>query len=296
MASSKKSAIEAAIEAEQAAAAPTHETVVQAALSMPDPPAPVLSGPGNLLAGMDGAKAMGVIVPRSAVLEEYGDVFDDIDDIQERGSRFKRMLLAQGQSKAVLIDQTAHAGQWVVENFDGKKTVTIMPFSYATQRQYWRKPENLDEDVDPRNVRDTMACVSQVRVMKRSEPELQGTGDPGGFCAKCPKSQWTPSTTGGTGRPPECTLIHILYAVSLEHECRVEIPFKKTSEKQAMEMLTTLRTRGWGQVLFQLSGEPDKNKAGQVYFKAKFQVVEPTPEMIAKGAEIARRERESMGY
>ena len=290
-------ALAAAQQAEEVAAHEEAEAAAYAAqesqLAMPGVAG--TAAPSHLFKGMDGAQAVGASVPRNAIMEQYGDVFDEIDDIDQRGSKYKRMLLAQGQSKAVAIDQTAHAGEWVVNNFDGKKSVVIMPFSYATQRQYWRKPINVEEGIDPATLRDELACVSQVRLMKRSEPALEGEGDPGGPCAVYPNSAWQPNGAG-TNRPPKCTLIHVIYAVSLDHECRVEIPLKKTSEKTAHEMLTILRTRGWGQVLLQLGAESDKNKAGQPYWKAKFSVIEATPEMVAKGAEIARRERESMGY
>lgn len=252
------------------------------------------AGPSaSLLAGLGGP--IPEPIPKTGFMATYGDVFDDIDDIQERGAKYKRMQLAQGQSKAVAIDQTARAGEYIVDNFDGFKSVVIMPFSYRQQRQFWRKPLNLDEDVDPRMVRDEMACSSQIRVMKRSEPALFGSGDPGGECGTCPMQSWTPGANG-KNRPPLCTLIHIIDAVSLEHGCRVEIPFKKTSERTALDLLNIIRTRGMGQVLFQLGAESDKNAAGQPFWKATFKVIEATELMVEKGADILRRERESVGY
>jgi hypothetical protein len=61
-------------------------------------------------------------------------------------------------------------------------------------------------------------------------------------------------------------------------------------------MLTLLRTRGWGNCVFKLTQEVSRNKANQPFWVPKATVIEVTPEMIAQGVEIARRERESMGY
>lgn len=249
-----------------------------------DPPVPVSSGLANI------GKGLSVAVPTSDLASEFGDVFEDIDDIPVSLTKFKVLKLAQGMSEAVSLHGTARPGDYLLDGHDSVREVVFMPVSYEQMRQLW-VPNEEDE-----NGRDMLQCKSQRRVMKRTEAPLYGDGNPGGPCAQCPLSMWTPGQ-GGKNRPPACTLYHVLIGVSLTHECRVEMHFKKSAEPQANEILNIIRTRGWGSAVFSLTQAPKQNAAKQTYWVPQANVInEVTPEMVSKGATIARLEKESMGY
>jgi hypothetical protein len=269
-------------------AEPLQGEVVQRTVGiMPGEPGydrPVQSNLANLGGGLS------VAVPMSDFAAGFGDVFGEIDDLPISTSKFKIVKLAQGMSEAVALTGEARPGDWLLEGHDPVRSFEFMPLTAEQMRQLWVANEN-----DP-NGRNTLQCKSQRRVMRKVEPELFGEGDPGGPCRLCPLSQWTPGPNG-KNRPPLCTPIDILIGVSLTHECRCEIHFKKTAQPMFQEIMTIVRSRGLGAAIFNFTQAPKQNAAKQTYWVPQVNVMtDVTQDMVTKGGNIARLEMQAMGY
>lgn len=197
------------------------------------------------------------------------------------GSRYPRLRLAQGLS-AEVQDGTARPGQWVLEDYEAEEAVTLLVTNRYVNRMLLAPSGE--------GSRDDIVCRTERLVVKKPIPSLPlvGSGEPGGLCSECPHSQWTPRNDGsGKNNPPKCLLIHTLEVVSLTHAARVEVQFKKTSERTLLDMVKAMQKAGGaGKVLFELSSEKKSNLRGQPYYVPVVKTVPVTEKHLARWQEI----------
>lgn len=108
----------------------------------------------------------------------------------------------------------------------------------------------------------------------QSPDGVQGFGDPGGLCLKCPHAVFgtKPAQGGGQGRAPACKNMHILYVLYPYASLPAVLPVPGMSITPAREYLRWLAKQGYfaHEVLTEIGQEQARSADGITYSKLTF--------------------------